>query len=238
MKNHNAINTIFTVKFLLIVSLFTLGCGQDETQNIEASLSKDLIRTTVRNNIDDVKFCYDSLLETQSQLEGKLVFKWVINSDGEVSEIENIEDSVGSSELVACLQSNIKEWTFPKPEGNGSVTVSYPFVFTPPSESQEPVTEKTTPAKNIQTTVNNNIDDVKFCYDSVLETQSQLEGKLVFKWTISPLGKITDNVIIEDTIGSFELIDCLKTKMGEWKFAESLREYVVKYPFVFSPSDK
>ena len=34
-------------------------------------------------------------------------------------------------DLDRCVTRAVRRWSFPRPEGGGSVLVSYPFVFTP-----------------------------------------------------------------------------------------------------------
>jgi hypothetical protein len=39
---------------------------------------------------------------------------------------------MGSDAVGDCIISRLKRWRFPKPDG-GSVTVNFPFIFTPSS---------------------------------------------------------------------------------------------------------
>ena len=41
------------------------------------------------------------------------------------------ESTMKDPAVGSCIAQAVKRWTFPKPEGGGSVIVSYPFVLEP-----------------------------------------------------------------------------------------------------------
>ncbi len=62
-------------------------------------------------------------------IEGRVVLKFVIDSDGNVSGASVEETTIKSPELQACVIRAAKRMVFPKPKGGGIVMVNYPFVF-------------------------------------------------------------------------------------------------------------
>ena len=47
---------------------------------------------------------------------------------GKANDISIIESSLNDKNLIACLESRLAVWNFPKPK-NGTVVVTYPFEF-------------------------------------------------------------------------------------------------------------
>lgn len=95
----------------------------------EGTLSKDEIRKVVREHIEEVRHCYNQVLEKQPEARAKLVVDFTIGSDGGVTR-SNIGSLEGPAELGPCVNAAVRTWKFPRPTG-GEVAVSYPFVMEP-----------------------------------------------------------------------------------------------------------
>lgn len=93
------------------------------------SLDPDIIRSTVREHADQIRSCYESELSRTPGIFGKIVIKWVIDSEGKVVQASTAETKMNNANVEACLASHIRTWVFPKPKGGGVVIVNYPFVF-------------------------------------------------------------------------------------------------------------
>ena len=86
--------------------------------------------------------CYESALEDDAALAGRLVMRFAIAGDedigGVVDEVELAEDSdIKHPGLLECMRESMYTVTFDPPEGYGRVSVTYPFVFAqePPAEA-------------------------------------------------------------------------------------------------------
>jgi hypothetical protein len=98
------------------------------TAEIKGSLDKDIIRRVIRRNINQIKYCYDSELQKDPSLAGRVRIKFVIDQNGGV--ISSLPVGTGVSNAVdVCVASKIKQLSFPTPEGGGIVEVTYPFIF-------------------------------------------------------------------------------------------------------------
>jgi TonB family protein len=62
--------------------------------------------------------------------QGRVGVRFVIAHDGSVSHVSVTSDGGVSEEVVKCVDAAFWKLLFPTPDG-GSVTVSYPIVFTP-----------------------------------------------------------------------------------------------------------
>ena len=87
------------------------------------------IARVVRLRIRAVKSCYERELKKDPTLKGKIVVQFTIGPMGRVTNSKIGSSSMRNAAVGSCILGRIRSWRFPKPEG-GSVTVSYPFVFT------------------------------------------------------------------------------------------------------------
>lgn len=127
-----------------IVLAATAGLGIAGDQPVvTGSLDKGIIQRVIRAHLNEVKYCYESVLAKQPTLAGKVTVRFAIGGSGAVNRVETLDSSLGNVGVEACLATRIKQWTFPAPAGGGIVTVSYPFVFKtaadPPPAAATPV---------------------------------------------------------------------------------------------------
>ena len=85
----------------------------------------------VRQNFGRFRLCYEELLRTNDKAAGRVTVEFVINKDGAVSSAKDSGSDIGDATMISCMANHFKTITFPKPEGGGNVTVSYPVIFAP-----------------------------------------------------------------------------------------------------------
>lgn len=99
------------------------------------SLDPEYIKSAIAEQLVPVaRECYESALEDQPELAGKLVANFTIvgaeEVGGIVEEAEISEDSTLDSAFVReCMRESLMAVTFEPPTDGGSVQVSYPFIF-------------------------------------------------------------------------------------------------------------
>ncbi len=109
------------------------------------TLDPEYIRQRIKDDLVPLaRECYESALEDDAALAGRLVMKFAIAGDedigGVVDEVELGEDSdIKHPELLECLRESMYTVTFDPPEGYGRVDVTYPIVFAqePPAGAAE-----------------------------------------------------------------------------------------------------
>jgi TonB family protein len=76
---------------------------------------------------------------------------------------------------------------------------------------------------------------IQFCYDNELKKRPGLKGKLVVSITVAPSGKVMEASLVQESLGSKDLVACALAQIEAWKF-ESIPDGVVTFhaPFVFS----
>lgn len=91
------------------------------------------IQRVVRRNSRRLQGCYESELKKDPTLQGVVKVRFTIEVTGRVSKSKTIQNSMGSSAVAKCIENNIKRWRFKSKPKGGSVTIAYPFYFTPSS---------------------------------------------------------------------------------------------------------
>lgn len=96
---------------------------------ILGSLDKSLIDAVIKQNMRNIRTCYEAGLTRRPELAGKVTIKFVIAADGTVSSATVKSTTLGDPPTEECLTNTFLSFQFPQPKGGGIVIVSYPFVF-------------------------------------------------------------------------------------------------------------
>jgi TonB family protein len=94
-------------------------------------LDKDVIAKVIRRHQNEIKYCYESELNKNPALAGKVAVAFTIDPAGSVADASVSETTLGSSAAEQCMISRIRRWKFPEPKGGGVVNVTYPWLFSP-----------------------------------------------------------------------------------------------------------
>jgi TonB family protein len=103
-----------------------------EAPEVDGSLDPSAIADIVRKRLRSIQDCYEKELKRDSSLQGKIEIEFTIGSTGAVEDARVSSNKMGSDAVGDCIVSRVRRWRFPQPDG-GSVTVNYPFIFTPSS---------------------------------------------------------------------------------------------------------
>lgn len=108
----------------------------DAGRSVERSaevLSSNQIRSVILASIDKVAECHEAALRRDSSFAGRVIVRFLIGPNGAVA-AAGVVDSGATHDHAAlqCLVNVVRRLRFAAPEGNGAVTVSYPFNFAPP----------------------------------------------------------------------------------------------------------
>jgi len=95
------------------------------------ALPREVILKVIRDNANQIRYCYEKELQKDQSLEGRVKIKWVIGATGEVvrAQVQLNETTLKNDAVEACMMEKIKGWRFPAPVGGGLVDVVYPWVF-------------------------------------------------------------------------------------------------------------
>ncbi len=98
---------------------------------VQGALDPDLVRRVVRAHLMEVRHCYDQTLARDPRAHGRVVVQFLVDGAGKVTSAALAESDVRDTDLGPCVARAVRRWSFPRPDGGGSVLISYPFVFTP-----------------------------------------------------------------------------------------------------------
>lgn len=98
---------------------------------IEGALTKEEIDAVIKQNLAQIRACYERNLQGNRGLAGRVKVAFVIMSSGRVQSANIVTSDLNNSATEGCIASVIRRWKFPLPRGGGVVNVNYPFVFTP-----------------------------------------------------------------------------------------------------------
>lgn len=78
---------------------------------------------------------------------------------------------------------------------------------------------------------------IQGCYERELKRNPSLKGKIVMEFTIATSGRTTNVEVAENTLGSDEVGNCIRTAIRAWSTPfKPDADVPVSYPFVFAPA--
>ncbi len=98
---------------------------------IVGGLEKSEVNAVVKQNIAQIRYCYNRGLRMNPALLGKIVSSFVIGAEGKVTTSRIRSSTLGTPQVENCIRKKIASWKFPRPRGGGNVKVSYPFLLKP-----------------------------------------------------------------------------------------------------------
>lgn len=91
-------------------------------------LEPDRIRDVLRSHHASIQDCYELGLARHPALRGRVTFRFAIEQDGQVSQLQVSDNALPDCRVVACIRSRFAHIQFPPPDG-GIVMVQYPVTL-------------------------------------------------------------------------------------------------------------
>lgn len=102
---------------------------------VESSdLPVEVVQRIVRQRALELRDCYLPRLKERPQLEGQLHFRLQLASDGDVSNVVAVVDTLGDSATSSCVKAIIQSLVLPAPGAPAVIVV--PLLFAPSGVSQ------------------------------------------------------------------------------------------------------
>jgi hypothetical protein len=102
-----------------------------------ANLEKEQVAETVRNHQVDIKTCYDESLKKKPDVAGTINVDITVAPSGQVAEAKLHDSTAKFPQLETCIVGKIKAWQFPKPDGTGNFSFTFPFVLNVPKPAKK-----------------------------------------------------------------------------------------------------
>jgi TonB family protein len=101
-----------------------------EESTADGALPSQVIKKVMMSHMNQIRSCYESKLGKSGMVNSKIVIQFTISPKGSVSSAKVTSSTLHSSGVEECVLKVVKRMKFPKPKGGGSVTLTYPFIFT------------------------------------------------------------------------------------------------------------
>ncbi len=98
---------------------------------VSGGLTNQEVQAVIRANLNQIRHCYETLLQRSPSASGKVKVNFTIDATGRVSAATINSDTIGDATMSGCVTGKIVRWKFPTPRGGQNVNVTYPFVFNP-----------------------------------------------------------------------------------------------------------
>lgn len=97
--------------------------------SVDEGLTKEEVARVIHAHMNEIRYCYESAILRNSNLEGKLLLDFKIGAAGDVKKAEERESSFADRGVSGCVIRRLLAWRFPHPRGGVTVSISYPFLF-------------------------------------------------------------------------------------------------------------
>ncbi len=86
----------------------------------------------------------------------------------------------------------------------------------------------------VDAVVQENLSQIRFCYNRGLRNNPNLQGKVISSFTIGAEGRVTVSRLKDSNLGIPEVEDCIKSRISMWQFPKPRGggEVTVAYPFL------
>ena len=105
------------------------GEAIDESKEGGGEIERQDVDGVIKAKVGVFHRCYQRELQRNPGLSGRVVLRFVIDRDGSVKLADIKESTLGNEAVEMCLIAEITRTRFPKPKGNGTAVVAYPFTF-------------------------------------------------------------------------------------------------------------
>jgi hypothetical protein len=96
------------------------------TLTSQAEIDK-MVKTAMKRNMGQIKYCYESALRATPNLAGRWTFDFTIGTDGTTQNISVKGETMRDAGFEACLAGRVRNWAFQPIDKPQPVTFSLPF---------------------------------------------------------------------------------------------------------------
>lgn len=109
------------------------GQADLEMEDTPAVLDKETILTTIKKRYSGIVSCYETQLQTNQDLAGKVYVDMTVQLDGSVTNVKTVkkETTLKSKKAVQCMLKIIKTLKFPERKKGEPMQFVFPFRFEP-----------------------------------------------------------------------------------------------------------
>ncbi|HEY8271838.1 MAG TPA: AgmX/PglI C-terminal domain-containing protein [Pseudobdellovibrionaceae bacterium] len=81
---------------------------------VSAKDRKAAVMKTISDNYEELKVCYQEGLKKNSEMKGKVVLGWSMDTQGRVSGVEVLTSQLNNKQVEKCMAEHLANWHFPR----------------------------------------------------------------------------------------------------------------------------
>lgn len=110
----------FLVSFALCLSFSALASSETQVESI---------RNSIKGSVPQLRYCYQSLLDTSSspELKNKIVLQFTIGTEGRVTKSKVLSDEITSDKVLNCMENVISQIQFTAPRNGKALDINQPI---------------------------------------------------------------------------------------------------------------
>jgi hypothetical protein len=162
------------------------------------TLDMSQVANIVRGRTGEIRTCYQGQLARDPQLAMRLRVRFTIEQAGTVSgasstTVVSAGDDVAAGEVARCVETVVRNTTFPARETGGAVEATLPFVFTPSpgTATASAPTGRVDPVL-VSGIIRNRMAEMRGCYTRALAADPTLAGRVTVRFVVTPTGRVTN----------------------------------------------
>ncbi len=209
-----------------------------------SGIAPESIRQIVRLHGNELRGEYERARQREGTLGGRLVLRFAIALDGQVTSIDVVDGTVEDPDLRARILEVFGRIRFPSRPCGDELVVTYPLTFRPrpryrPRDGREPrgtlVTSGPLEAELVRDELRRREPVLHEAYLAALRDQPTLDGRLVVRFNVTEAGEVYAVLVTDSSspeTGS-PLRQAVESIVGGLSFPASTGDTTVVFPLVF-----
>lgn len=183
----------------------------------------------------EITECYENVKIKVPELEGWVKLRIKLNPAGFVEDVQVVEDSLGSKELLTCIESKIKKWKTPQVETDKPVWLDIPYDFMPLTARAG--TDQIRSKEEIIEYCSSQQGSLSECFDLDAAIDKNKVYTFGVNFNILPDGKVTEVVVTNSSIQNESVELCLSNKVKLFKLralqSDKVQPFSINFSFKF-----
>jgi len=96
---------------------------------VVGGLDKAIVKRVARLHINELRYCYEKMLQSEPELNGSMAVNFIISPRGAVLVAEASASTTKNSVLEGCVTNKVRRWMFPSLREGASAKVRLPLTF-------------------------------------------------------------------------------------------------------------
>jgi len=188
-----------------------------EMQDVVGSHSKEEIENVVDNGMLGLRSVYYRHLRKKYGFKGKVLTKFIIAKNGEISEVDIIHSSTGNSEFDEAVKKELYSWKWNAKNSSTTTTILFNFDVIYQSRSGAIISGPRLANETLGSLIQK-YPRLRNVYIRYLKLKSGFNGHIVLRFTIAGSGEVTNADIIASTTEYAEFDEAVKKELSTWKW--------------------